>query len=259
MVFYVPPSKRKGAFVSESALHFDGDKPNSVVRRGGRDDHLSRPTCVNRPIPPKRDRDATIPEDQRGGALPLFCLAPHGVFRASRITPRAVSSYLAFSTLPELRCQRTGGVFSVTLSVNARLRERCPRVFRGMLPYGVRTFLSELLRSDHLPSLTFYHTFARVESGNQEARMGAGADARIAQNFLDSWLPDSSRFQIGAGTVSRNQQTIASAITSLARMPARFPSTVPHPARPALTRRLPAISSPAIAPRSGPTRRPGKG
>ena len=35
--------------------------------------------------------------------LPLFCLAPHGVFRASQITPRAVSSYLAFSPLPELR------------------------------------------------------------------------------------------------------------------------------------------------------------
>jgi hypothetical protein len=33
-------------------------------------------------------------------ALPLFCLAPHGVFPASRIAPRAVSSYLAFSTLP---------------------------------------------------------------------------------------------------------------------------------------------------------------
>jgi len=27
--------KRKGAFVSESALHFDGDKPNSVIRRSG--------------------------------------------------------------------------------------------------------------------------------------------------------------------------------------------------------------------------------
>jgi hypothetical protein len=25
--------KQKGAFVSESALHIDGDKPNSVVRR----------------------------------------------------------------------------------------------------------------------------------------------------------------------------------------------------------------------------------
>src|SRR6266480_1855169 len=48
-------------------------------------------------------RDATIPEDHSGPAvLPLFCLAPHGVFRASRITPRAVSSYLAFSPLPAL-------------------------------------------------------------------------------------------------------------------------------------------------------------
>ena len=35
-------------------------------------------------------------------ALPLFCLAPHGVFRAARIAPRAVSSYLAFSPLPAL-------------------------------------------------------------------------------------------------------------------------------------------------------------
>src|SRR3954470_24120997 len=89
--------------------------------------------------------------------LPLFCLAPHGVFHASRITPRAVSSYLAFSTLPDLRCQRTGGVFSVTLSVNPDLGRGCPRVLRGMLPYGVRTFLSELLRSDHLPSRLNYH------------------------------------------------------------------------------------------------------
>src|SRR5438874_12480634 len=73
--------------------------------------------------------------------LPLFCLAPHGVFHASRIAPRAVSSYLAFSTLPALRCQRTGGVFSVTLSVNPDLDRGCPRLLRGMLPYGVRTFL----------------------------------------------------------------------------------------------------------------------
>src|SRR6266496_2900284 len=49
-------------------------------------------------------RDATIPEDRNGPAvLPLFCLAPHGVFHASRITPRAVSSYLAFSPLPALK------------------------------------------------------------------------------------------------------------------------------------------------------------
>src|ERR1700719_1757793 len=75
------------------------------------DDHLSqsrlrgtarepRPTVIDRRY---SNRDATIPEDRSGPAvLPLFCLAPHGVFRASRITPRAVSSYLAFSPLPAL-------------------------------------------------------------------------------------------------------------------------------------------------------------
>src|SRR3954471_16245097 len=93
--------------------------------------------------------------------LPLFCLAPHGVFRASQITPRAVSSYLAFSPLPALRCQRTGGVFYVTLSVNPGLGRSRPRVFRGMLPYGVRTFLWRIPQggstSDHLPSLRSYH------------------------------------------------------------------------------------------------------
>jgi hypothetical protein len=189
--------------------------------------------------------------------LPLFCLAPHGVFRASRITPRAVSSYLAFSTLPDLRCQRTGGVFSVTLSVTAILQLRRPRVLRGMLPYGVRTFLSEFLRSDHLPSRGSYHTSAGWKiwkPGSQDERRIRYADLSQFPGFL------ASRFnQIGDGTVSKNQQTIASAITSLARMPARFPSTVPQPARPALTRRFPAMSSPAIAPISGPTSRPGNG
>src|SRR4029079_10456677 len=91
-------------------------------------------------------------DDTRGftrpAALPLFCLAPHGVFRASRITPRAVSSYLAFSPLPALKkeqlfSQRTGGVFSVTLSVKPDFDRGCPRVLRGMLPYGVRTFLQQ--------------------------------------------------------------------------------------------------------------------
>jgi hypothetical protein len=37
-------------------------------------------------------------------------------------------------------------VFSVTLSVNARFRECCPRILRGMLPYGVRTFLQQAVR-----------------------------------------------------------------------------------------------------------------
>src|ERR1041385_5423734 len=55
----------------------------------------------------------------------------------------------------QLFFSRTGGVFSVTLSVNARLRERRPRILRGMLPCGVRTFLRQAWRltSDHLPSV----------------------------------------------------------------------------------------------------------
>jgi len=48
-------------------------------------------------------------------ALPLFCLAPHGVFRASRIAPRAVSSYLAFSPLPVLLSKNRWCLFCDTL------------------------------------------------------------------------------------------------------------------------------------------------
>ena len=46
--------------------------------------------------------------------LPLFCLAPHGVSRASRIAPRAVSSYLAFSPLPALFSKNRRYVFCDT-------------------------------------------------------------------------------------------------------------------------------------------------
>src|SRR5438046_10370885 len=105
-------------------------------------------------------------------ALPLFCLAPHGVFRASRIASRAVSSYLAFSPLPALCCQRTGGVFSVTLSVTAILQLRRPRVLRGMSPYGVRTFLQQASRltSDHLPSMIMLSQSGQHESRNKKSR-----------------------------------------------------------------------------------------
>src|ERR1700736_1589090 len=98
------------------------------------DDHLSHPSRRGGASARSR-RGGTVmrryPRINGPAVLPLFCLAPHGVFRASRITPRAVSSYLAFSPLPELCCQRTGGVFSVTLSVAAipSRRDRGARVF----------------------------------------------------------------------------------------------------------------------------------
>ena len=108
--------KVKGAFVSESALHiFDGDKPNSVrpISQPGMIIYLSQISPKARRIFIRRD--ATIPEDFIGpAALPLFCLAPHGVFRASRIAPRAVSSYLAFSPLPALFSKNRRYVFCDT-------------------------------------------------------------------------------------------------------------------------------------------------
>ena len=59
-------------------------------------------------------RGATIPEVNEPAVLPLLCLAPHGVFPASRITPRAVSSYLAFSPLPALLSKNRRSLFCDT-------------------------------------------------------------------------------------------------------------------------------------------------
>lgn len=102
----------------------------------------------------------------RTGGPPSVLSCTAWGFSASRITPRAVSSYLAFSPLPVPCCQRTGGVFSVTLSVTAILRPRCPRVLRGMPPYGVRTFLWPALRltSDRLPSVSNLPQLTRKET-----------------------------------------------------------------------------------------------
>src|SRR5690349_20532640 len=192
---------------------------------------------------------ATIPEDLNGPAvLPQFCLAPHGVFRATRITPRAVSSYLAFSPLPvpaweagsfpyNCSCQRTGGVFSVTLSVNARLRERRPRILRGMLPYGVRTFLQRTASDSpaiicHL--LVIYHN----KAGNQDE---IRQPERLPYN------------QNGDAAAIKKIVIIANAMISLAIIAPMFPSRLPHPARPASIIRLPAMISPATAPITGPT------
>src|SRR6478672_12081024 len=78
--------------------------------------HLTRPARGTNARRTFIRRGATIPEDFIGpAALPLFCLAPHGVFRASRIAPRAVSSYLAFSPLPALFSKNRRFVFCDTL------------------------------------------------------------------------------------------------------------------------------------------------
>ena len=47
----------------------------------------------------------------------LFGLALTGVYRATRVTTSAVSSYLAFSPLPLKNLSFKGGLFSVALAV----------------------------------------------------------------------------------------------------------------------------------------------
>lgn len=61
-----------------------------------------------------------------GGRCLLFCLAPHGVFRAPELARRAVGSYPAFSPLPPNPCGKEGGLFSVTLSVSGSFRRPLP-------------------------------------------------------------------------------------------------------------------------------------
>src|SRR5207245_4611486 len=53
--------------------------------------------------------------------------------------------------------------------------------------------------------------------------------------------------QMGGGTVMRQNVIIASAITSLPIVPARLPSRLPHPARPASIILFPAMNSRARA------------
>src|SRR5213082_1231199 len=102
-------------------------------------------------------RSATIPEDFIGpAALPLFCLAPHGVFRASRIAPRAVSSYLAFSPLPVLFSKNRRYVFCDTLRQRP-LRRTLPAYFTRHAAVWCSDFppassANAGLTSDHLPS-----------------------------------------------------------------------------------------------------------
>src|SRR5438876_8877962 len=163
------------------------------------------PLARDRPIPQSRDHDATIPEDRSGPAvLPLFCLAPHGVFRASRITPRAVSSYLAFSPLPLLFSKNRRCVFCDTFRQRP-LSRTLPAYFTRHAAVWCSDFppanpANAGLTSDHLPS-----EGSISQSGKQESRRRV-ADAAVAMT------------QNGEGTAIRKIMIIASAMISLASM-----------------------------------------
>ena len=57
----------------------------------------------------------------RAASCRLFGLAPDEVFHAANIAVDAVGSYPAFSPLPVSELHKTGGLFSVALSVDQTL------------------------------------------------------------------------------------------------------------------------------------------
>ena len=100
---------------------------------------------------PTRELQTDRPKPyQRYSAVPLFGLAPGGVCHAFRVATKAVSSYLAISTLPVSAKQTIGGVFSVALSSGY------PEfALRTTVPFGVRTFLPDpmagaIMRPPHI-------------------------------------------------------------------------------------------------------------
>ena len=102
----------KKRHISSLGLRKTGHKPSSVLPVIGSGDHYSwvAVTCdLQRPYPGART--GPIPSRFHGKA-PLFGLAPGGVYHAVSVTRNAVSSYLAFSPLPDC----SGGLFSVALS-----------------------------------------------------------------------------------------------------------------------------------------------
>src|SRR5471032_2215971 len=83
----------------------------------------------------------------------LFCLAPHGVYPAPDITGRAVGSCPAFSPLPRFPKETRRYIFCDTFR-RKELEFSAPPFSQGMLPYGVRTFLSRALARRKRPSAT---------------------------------------------------------------------------------------------------------
>jgi hypothetical protein len=113
-------------------------------------------------IPTVGDRDYSTmmqryPEINRPAVLLLFCLAPHGVFPAARITPCPVSSYLAFSPLPSLLPKNRRCFFCDTFR-RRNFATAAPACFTRHAAVWCSDFPPANLRlaGDRLPSRSFY-------------------------------------------------------------------------------------------------------
>ena len=147
--FFCHMKNGRGRSVAGTSPLGDGCKPDSVRPMAfatGLDGHLSCPapcgrgsSCELRLIP--GGFSSAFAAERAGGPVPpvLSCTTwgfscPLACARGGGLLPRL------FTLAAEL--SPGGGLFSVTLSVGWSFRFGLPRILRGMLPYGVRTFLS---------------------------------------------------------------------------------------------------------------------
>jgi hypothetical protein len=152
-----------------------GYRPDSVPR-GAASIHLGRVSphgsCS---LPGNLTRQNGI----RGQApsIPLFGLAPHGVYHALSVSEEAVRSYRTLSPLPPV--QNGGGLLSAALS----LALPRPGVTRRASCRGVRTFLQGVNPSGRppppaaasiAPAILSQHRFSRRAA----ARNGVGSEWR---------------------------------------------------------------------------------
>jgi len=120
-----------------------GYRPDSVPR-GAASIHLGRVSPRGSCSLPG---NLTRQSGMRGQApsIPLFGLAPHGVYHALSVSEEAVRSYRTLSPLPPFRLG--GGLLSAALS----LALPRPGVTRRASCRGVRTFLQGVLPSERPP------------------------------------------------------------------------------------------------------------
>jgi len=144
---------------------FRSHKPDSVSRE--RDDYhfsrtrsreLARDSCKH------GQRVRHTRGYWTGRPAAYFVLHRIGFFVPPPLQANAVGSYSTFSLWPSRRRRRDGYLFSVTLSITAawpamprlegRVKHRCftRPLSAGILPDGVRTFLSKLNERGRLPA-----------------------------------------------------------------------------------------------------------
>jgi hypothetical protein len=164
------PGKKRRRPPRGERLHLEGDKPNSVPSQ------LPAPVTIISLDPPKRiaaliaerwcdyyPEAAGLRRRDRRPGLPVMSCTAWGLSCPGTCAPGGGLLPRLFTLTRDCLAETVGGLFSVTLSIAPDFGPAPPRVLRGMLPVGVRTFLCRSeTNSDRLPTAVI---FSRPRAG----------------------------------------------------------------------------------------------